>query len=502
MSAEPSWSIPGYAADQFVGGGPLGDVWTGRALADGAAVTLEEAGPVPPDVLELLRMFGRFPAEGHPHLWPVREVVAVPGRTLVVRDRAAGGSLATLVLHRGRLEAGEVATIVGPLASALAYLHEERIVHSAITPERILFDADGRPALAGVGIDDLLGAGSAVRVPVDHLDPAVTTGAAPSAATDVFMLASCGLAALGGRAAPAGALPDVLTRAVNPDPSGRPTAAELADSVNAACPPEPVRLLVPEPGTRPEAPPPPTIPPEWLAPGRRVPPYLSVPPDRSGSVEPAAFDRLPPRVPAPPRSVPSGSAASGSGNRVAEPQPLRAASRREGLHRLRRTGGQGRRIALALFVAGLLVVAGAIWFRLPTAAPGQVAQPAPTAAAQGTDRWLRVLDGLDAVRATAYERGDVALLARVWVSGARLRADAAQLRALLSTGCTARGVRHGFGGVTVLGVDAQRVRLRVTQWLPASQRLRAGRVVGEFAASPPATVPLDLVATDGGWRLG
>jgi hypothetical protein len=63
-------------------------------------------------------------------------------------------------------------------------------------------------------------------------------------------------------------------------------------------------------------------------------------------------------------------------------------------------------------------------------------------------------------------------------------------------------VRHRFDRVDVLAADGGRVRLRVTQWLPPSHRVRGGRVVGRFPASAPATVPLDLVATDGGWRLG
>jgi hypothetical protein len=504
----------------------------------------------------MLRMFGRFPATGHPHLWPIRDVVGVSGRTVVVRDRPGGGSLATLLLHRGRLSAGEVVTVVGPLASALAFLHGERIVHTAITPERILFDLDGRPSLAGVGIDDVLGAGSFDRVASDLLDPSVAAGSEPSGATDVFMLARCGLAALGGgpAAAPA-ALLDALTRGTRPDPAARSTASELAAAVRAACPAEAVRLLVPDPERHPGPEPPSalSIPPEWLAPERRVPPYLSVPPEsptaaaspnRSVPEELAGFDRLPPPdrstsvgSPRPGsvapdasrlgRSERAGSGASGFADDVApsvlaapssdasrgvpaavggdRPEVAPPAERRSevGLHRLPRHTGRSRRIGLAFFVAGLLVVAGAIWFRSPTAAPGALAGPVPpTTQPTVADRWLPVVDRLDVVRATAYERGDVAMLAQVWMSGWRLQADVAQLRALLSSGCTARGVRHRFDGVDVLAVYAQRVRLRVRQWLPASQRVRAGRVVGDFAGSPPTVVSLDLVATDAGWRLG
>lgn len=165
-------------------------------------------------------------------------------------------------------------------------------------------------------------------------------------------------------------------------------------------------------------------------------------------------------------------------------------------------------MAVGLVAVVALGLATAAWTRrLPAGSrpgsPAAVGTPS-VGASPLTDsiRWLRVIDDLDAVRSTAYERGDVGMLTTVWAPGPRLRADAAQLRALLAHGCTARGVRHRFGALSVLAVRGPRVHLRVVQWLPVSQRVRAGQVVGRLAGSPPTAVPVDLLATERGWRLG
>lgn len=164
-------------------------------------------------------------------------------------------------------------------------------------------------------------------------------------------------------------------------------------------------------------------------------------------------------------------------------------------------------MVLGLAVIAALGLGSALSSGSGSAVPASASSGQPPAGAgeplpADRTRWLRVLDGLDGVRSTAYERGDTALLVRVWAPGARLRSDTAQLRALVASGCTARGVRHRFGALSVLATSGRRVRLRVVQWLPAPQRLRGGRVVGPLAGTRPTAVPVDLVATDQGWRLG
>lgn len=143
---------------------------------------------------------------------------------------------------------------------------------------------------------------------------------------------------------------------------------------------------------------------------------------------------------------------------------------------------------------------------VPPAAGSSVTGPSVPATSVGEvgpgARWLPVLDQLDAVRARAYERGEVARLRLVWAPGSRLDADAARLRALVAIGCTARGVRHRFRGPGVVSVGGRRVRLRITQWLPRSERRCGRQVAGWFAGTPPTVVTADLLATDVGWRLG
>jgi hypothetical protein len=196
-----------------------------------------------------------------------------------------------------------------------------------------------------------------------------------------------------------------------------------------------------------------------------------------------------------------GRAAPGRGPRHRRPRP----SRRARLARAR------RRPSLPVLV-GLLAVlvaagAGVTRTRAPSAAESAArsdgtARSAPVDTRPSeTARWLRVLDGLDAVRSVAYERGDPALLTRVWAPGERLRIDTDQLRDLVASGCTAQGVRHRFGDLTALSMTGRRVRLRVVQWLPPPLRLLRGEVAGRLPGSAAAEVTVDLLATDEGWRL-
>jgi hypothetical protein len=140
-------------------------------------------------------------------------------------------------------------------------------------------------------------------------------------------------------------------------------------------------------------------------------------------------------------------------------------------------------------------------------ASGRAAQPpepasrSPRTAAPDERRWLAVLDALDRLRAQAYERDDPALLQRVYLPGRHLAADSAQLRALVTAGDAARGVRHRLGRLDVLGAWAGHVRLRVVQSLLPSQRIQRGRVVGVIPGTPESAVLADLVATPAGWRL-
>lgn len=83
----------------------------------------------------------------HPHLLPVLDVKTLEGHVLVVAQAAGGAVLQRdSVLDPDRLL--EVAVAIG---GALARLHERKVAHLDVRPQKILVARDGRPLLIDLG---------------------------------------------------------------------------------------------------------------------------------------------------------------------------------------------------------------------------------------------------------------------------------------------------------------------------------------------------------------
>ncbi|HEY1176027.1 MAG TPA: hypothetical protein VGF17_07705 [Phytomonospora sp.] len=162
------------------------------------------------------------------------------GRPSMVVD-AGGSTLAERLCHTGPLAVGECVTNASLLASALDGLHQNGLRHGAVAPSNVLFNGFGHPQLAGLdGQAPGMGAASVVSR-FNPLDPQ------PGPASDVYALAATTYLALGGQLPFAADphnpalrnqsildLPGVpqqvtglLRAALNPDPGGRPSAAQL-----------------------------------------------------------------------------------------------------------------------------------------------------------------------------------------------------------------------------------------------------------------------------------
>ncbi|MFP5345417.1 MAG: serine/threonine-protein kinase [Actinomycetes bacterium] len=253
-------SVPGYRTRQILGIGSSGEVWSAVELSSGQSVALKLVHVREADRASVRRecMTGR--RIDHPHVLRLRTVVeAGPDALALVLDYAPGGSLAALVGARGPLEPGEVVTVLTPLATALADLHDRGLVHGDVSPGNILFAEDGRPLLSDLGVASLVGVAPAdLHGTAGYTDPAVLSGLPPAPSSDVFGLCAVGWHALTGRPpqpsasrpplvslapdAPA-ALVAVLEQGMNPLPSQRPDAATLAVEVFDATGAAPVRLV-------------------------------------------------------------------------------------------------------------------------------------------------------------------------------------------------------------------------------------------------------------------
>ena len=267
--------VPGYVLEELLGRGGSGQVWRARPRRGGAPVAVKVL--VRGDPAGQVREAALLAELDHPHLVRVHEVVrrevrGGPAEVSLVLDLLAGGSLATLLARRGRLQPGEVVTAVAPVAAALAQAHERGIVHGDLSPGNVVFTAEGRPVLTDLGTARLVGEDVRAGVTPAYVDPVVARGGAPGPASDVFGVAAAAFHALTGippwnaadpggtlGVAAAGRLPDlallapdapgelvrVVLRGLSAEPHLRGSAAAFALDLRHACRPEPVQLPVP-----------------------------------------------------------------------------------------------------------------------------------------------------------------------------------------------------------------------------------------------------------------
>lgn len=221
--------------------------------SDDTAALFAESGP---DGQPAMRVVGHRPVSAitfdpwaglirqlaaHPNIADVYQAGVGPdGRPSMLVD-AAGSTLAERLCHTGPLAIGEAVSNASLLALALDTLHQNGLRHGLVTPSTVLFDGFGRPRLAGLDAT-APGLGATALPPrFNPLDPQ------PGPAADVYALAATTYTALGGqppfahdpynpglRSQPIMDLPGVpqqvtglLRAAMNPDPAGRPSAAQM-----------------------------------------------------------------------------------------------------------------------------------------------------------------------------------------------------------------------------------------------------------------------------------
>lgn len=489
-----------YRIEELIGYGGCGEVWRARHRDTGESVALKWLRGGGPERRERqLREAGLLAAVSHPHLGRLREVLLDRGDPVLVLDHHAGGSLAALLARRRRLRPGEVVSVIAPVAAALAYAHDEGLVHADVTPGNVLFSAAGRPVLTDLGVARVLGEDADLHATPEYVDPLVARGGAPTAASDVFGLAAVAFHALTGippwnasgaeatmAVAADGVLPDLrrlapeapeelletVLRALSVQPELRGTAAEFALDVRHACEPEAVAFAVDARG-------------------------MPRPPSRTGPVTQGVRH---------PRTAGPAHAAD-----PRAPGQVRRLARRGG--RVAATGG--RVTVPALLVLAALAVAVLVGIRWGDAEPtaGSVLAPAPAAATtesggedyavpDGPEGWVDVLGTLYTRRAAAFAGPDPAALAGVYTgSSPQAHADRREIQRLAAAGLRVDGFAPEVVGVVSADWRAPTVTLVVRDRFGPYAVVDADEVVTSYAGRADAQVQVQLRLTDAGWRI-
>ncbi len=215
-----------YQIERCIGQGGMADVWLAhdvRFEARKVAIKTPNLDKFPADqVDELLERFHREVKRqandsifGTVRLLDAGEVTDARGvrRQVLVMDYLPGGSLGSVLAgtpgqreHRQTL--GDVNRWLPQVAATLDRLHARKILHRDVKPDNILFDQDGNPFLADLGIatslDEVAGAGSLATL-AGTMGPGSPGYQAPEtlrgeklACSDQFSLAVTVYEALGG----------------------------------------------------------------------------------------------------------------------------------------------------------------------------------------------------------------------------------------------------------------------------------------------------------------
>jgi hypothetical protein len=444
-------TVPGYHLGDLIARGSAATVWAaGRAPGvDDLAVKVV---PVPPgadqdDLAFELSALSMARGAGE-HLVRVLDVVPVvdPGPAVaVVMERLRHGTLTSLVRSRGHLLPGEVVTLLTPVATTLAVLHDSAVVHGDLSPSNVGLDSRGRPMILDLGVAAVIGTPrDEVYGTPGFVAPEVVAGGHPSTAADVYAVGALGWFALTGDAPPVpaerpaldqaapitpGALAQVLEQALHPDPARRPAARELGAMLYAAADPTPV---------------------------------LPGPQD-----DPATM--LTQRVRDLARAAAREQAGSSSRTRT---------ERRAALRRRSRTANMRVVAALAAMVllggAGVAVASAQRGTSGPPSAPSAPgAQTLPTAVTAGTGsagsstdplgRYAQIIVPLVDARARAWNDADPEALARCFAPGsAALQQDRDVLSTALEQGHRYEGLTFAVDGIRAVSETEDRLSLEVT----------------------------------------
>jgi serine/threonine protein kinase len=199
-----TFALDGFEPIKRIGGGGFGDVWLARQTNVDRKVAVKVGhAPIQDDIIRLrfereCKALGRL--SGHPNIVDVFTAGSLAdGRPYLVLEYIDGGTLWQR-LKRAPLGEPELITVGEQLAAALAEAHSSGVLHRDLKPENILMRSNGDAVLGDFGIarlqDGVNTTSAAITASVAYAAPEVLGGTKASAASDLYGIGVCLLAAI------------------------------------------------------------------------------------------------------------------------------------------------------------------------------------------------------------------------------------------------------------------------------------------------------------------
>ncbi len=199
-----TFALEGFEPIKRIGGGGFGDVWLARQTNVDREVAVKVGhAPIQDDVIRLrfdreCKALGRL--SGHPNIVDVFTAGSLDdGRPYLVLEYIDGGTLWQR-LKQGPMTDDELIRVGYQLADALAEAHSSGVLHRDLKPENILMRSSGDAVLGDFGIarlqDGMNTTSAAITASVAYAAPEVLGGTQASAASDLYGVGVCLLAAI------------------------------------------------------------------------------------------------------------------------------------------------------------------------------------------------------------------------------------------------------------------------------------------------------------------
>lgn len=236
-----------YQIEREIGRGGMATVYLAHDLKHNRQVAVKVLDP---DLAQTLGA-GRFLREiemaaklTHPHILPLHDSGEADGLLFYVMPYVRGESLRDRLTAGGPLPFEEAVQIALEVADALAYAHDEGVIHRDVKPANILLEA-GHAVLADFGIAQAVAEAEATRLTktgtslgtVQYMSPEqVAAELELDARTDVYSLGCVLFEMLAGEPPFSGATPHavIAKQATGQAPEVRQLRSEVSPSIEAA----------------------------------------------------------------------------------------------------------------------------------------------------------------------------------------------------------------------------------------------------------------------------